>query len=94
MGTVMSHKEYPISMRLPEADVATIDRAAAARGRSRTDFVREAALRAAEQVLLEPILIRMSEEGFAGFHAAITAPARPVPELIDVLRRKAPWDAT
>ncbi len=33
-------KDYPISMRLPDADVAMIDRAASLRGRSRTDFVR------------------------------------------------------
>ena len=40
-------------MRLPEADIAIIDRAATLRGRSRTDFVREAAVRAAEDVLME-----------------------------------------
>jgi hypothetical protein len=31
-------------MRLPESDIAIIDRAANLRGRSRTDFVREAAV--------------------------------------------------
>jgi len=56
-------KEYPISMRLPEADVAMIDRAATLRGRSRTDFVRDAAVRAAEEVVMEQSLIRMSPEG-------------------------------
>ena len=40
-------KEHPLSMRLPEADIAIIDRAAGMRGRSRTDFVRDAAVRAA-----------------------------------------------
>jgi uncharacterized protein (DUF1778 family) len=34
-------------MRLPEGDLAIIDRAAGLKGRSRTDFVREAAVRAA-----------------------------------------------
>ncbi|OYV41922.1 MAG: hypothetical protein B7Z75_14715 [Acidocella sp. 20-57-95] len=41
-------KDHPLSMRLPEGDIAIIDRAADLRGRSRTDFVREAAVRAAE----------------------------------------------
>ncbi len=59
-------KEYPISMRLPEADVAMIDRAATLRGRSRTDFVRDAAVRAAEEVVMEQSLIRMSPEGSPG----------------------------
>ena len=67
MTAATERKEYPISMRLPEADVAMIDRAASLRGRSRTDFVRDAAVRAAEEVVMENRLIRMTPEGFAGF---------------------------
>ena len=52
MNSTLRRKDYPLSMRLPEADIAVIDRAAALRGRSRTDFVREAAVRAAEAALL------------------------------------------
>ncbi len=50
MATQADRKEHPISMRLPEADIAMIDRAAGLRGRSRTGFVRDAAVRAAEDV--------------------------------------------
>ena len=57
-------KEHSIAMRLPDADIALIDRAAGMRGRSRTQFVRDAAVRAAEDVLLQNRLIRMS----CGFH--------------------------
>jgi uncharacterized protein (DUF1778 family) len=85
-------KEHPVSMRLPAADLAIIDRAAGLRGRSRTDFVREAALHAAEEVLLERTLIRMSPAGFAAFRAAIEAPAAPVREMVELLRRPAPWE--
>ena len=85
-------KEHPISMRLPEADVAMIDRAAGLRGRSRTDFVREAAVRAAEEVLMENRLIRMSPEGFAEFMAALSGPASPVPEMVESIKRPAPWE--
>ena len=88
-----ARKEHPLSMRLPQGDIALIDRAAALRGRSRTDFVREAAVRAAEEALLESLPIRMSARGFAAFTEALAAPARPVPELAEVLRRGAPWDA-
>ena len=48
MPRTAKRKEHPLSMRLPEADIAIIDRAASLRGRSRTDFVREAAVRAAQ----------------------------------------------
>jgi uncharacterized protein (DUF1778 family) len=85
-------KDYPISMRLPEADIALIDRAAAARGRSRTDFVREAAVRLAESVLLENTVVRMNPEAYADFMAVLSAPAVPVPELVEVFKRVAPWE--
>lgn len=91
-GTAAKRKEYSISMRLPEADVAMIDRAAGLRGRSRTDFVREAAVRAAEDVLMENRLIRMSPEGFADFLGALSAEAVLVPEMVELLRRPAPWE--
>lgn len=58
-------KDYPISMRLPEADLAMIDRVANLLGRSRTDFVRDAAVRAAEEVVMDHALLRMSPDGFA-----------------------------
>jgi uncharacterized protein (DUF1778 family) len=92
MTTKADRKEHPISMRLPEADVAMIDRAASLRGRSRTDFVREAAVRAAEEVLMENRLIRMSPEGFTEFMAALSGPARPVPEIVELAERPAPWE--
>jgi uncharacterized protein (DUF1778 family) len=42
MTATAKRKDHPLSMRLPEGDIAIIDRAADLRGRSRTDFVREA----------------------------------------------------
>ncbi|WP_273729438.1 DUF1778 domain-containing protein [Brucella gallinifaecis] len=93
MVSTAERKEYPISMRLPEADVAMIDRAATLRGRSRTDFVRDAAVRAAEEVVMEQSLIRMSPEGFDAFMAVLAAPAAPVPEMVELAKRPAPWEA-
>ena len=91
MTATANRRDYPVSMRLPESDIAIIDRAADLRGRSRTDFVREAAVRAAEEVLMESALVRMSPEGFEAFVQAVSAPAAPVPEMVASLRRKAPW---
>jgi uncharacterized protein (DUF1778 family) len=92
MATNADRKDHPISMRLPEADIAMIDRAAGLRGRSRTDFVRDAAVRAAEDVLMENRLIRMSSEGFSEFMSALAAPAAPVPEMVELTKRPAPWE--
>ena len=91
-AATLKRKDHPLSMRLPEGDIAIIDRAADLRGRSRTDFMREAAVRAAEEVLMERALVRMSAEGFDAFMQAVSAPAEPVPEMVASLRRRAPWE--
>jgi len=92
MATNAERKEYPISMRLPEADIAVIDRAAMRRGRSRTEFMRDAAVRAAEDELMENRPIRMSPEGFADFVAVLAGPVAPVPEMVELAERPAPWE--
>ena len=79
-------------MRLLAADVAMIDRAAQLQGRSRTEFVRDAAVRVAEETLMENSLIRMSEADHAAFVEAITAPAAPVPAIVELSQRVAPWE--
>src|ERR1700737_3502889 len=84
MSRAVERKEHPLSMRLPEADIAIIDRAATLRGRSRTDFVRDAAVRAAEYVLMETVPVRMSPAGFRAFMAALAGPATPIPQMIEL----------
>ena len=93
MPRATKRKEHPLSMRLPEADIAIIDRAASLRGRSRTDFVREAAVRAAEDVLMETAPVRMSASGFKAFMNALSKPAASVPEMVELVSRKAPWES-
>lgn len=85
-------KKYPLSMRLPAADVAIIDRAAGIRGRSRTDFVRDAALRAAEEAIMESALIKMNPRGFADFMAALGKPGAAIPDMVADMKRRAPWE--
>jgi uncharacterized protein (DUF1778 family) len=92
MAANVERKEHPISMRLPLADIAMIDRAAGLRGRSRTDFMREAAVRAAEEILLENSLVRMSSKGFAAFLKVLSDPVAPVPEMVELAKRPAPWE--
>ncbi|WP_084143747.1 DUF1778 domain-containing protein [Methylocapsa acidiphila] len=62
------------------------------RGRSRTDFVREAAVPAAEEVLMENTPIRMTHGDFDAFMAALSGPAMPVPEVVEIIKRPAPWE--
>jgi len=92
MTSATHRKDHPLSLRLPDADLAIIDRAAQLRGRSRTEFMRDAAVRTAEDIIMENTLIRMSAEGFDAFVAALDAPAKPVAEMVEILQRPAPWD--
>ena len=85
-------KDHPLSMRLPDTDIAIIDRAASLRGRSRTEFMRDAAVRTAEEVIMENTIIRMSPEGFSAFTDLLDRPAKPVPEMVELLGRSAPWE--
>lgn len=87
-----ARKDHPLSMRLPASDIAIIDRAAGLRGRSRTDFVRDAAVRAAEEAIMENTPIRMSAAGFKAFAAAVAGPATSVPQMVELFKRKAPWE--
>lgn len=78
-------------MRLPPGDIALMDPAASLRGRSRTEFIRDAAVREAEAAILEVGLIRMSASGFADFVAAVEAPPMPAAELVALFKRVLPW---
>lgn len=88
---VVRIKAQPVSMRLPEPDLALIDRAAARRGRSRTDFMREASVRAAEETLMEPILLRVSQAFWEQLNADLDRPPELVPEIVRDLQRVPPW---
>ncbi|MFT4055854.1 MAG: DUF1778 domain-containing protein [Novosphingobium sp.] len=48
---------------------------------------------AAKDVLMETSPIRMSAEGFDAFMAAVSGPGAPVPEMMDLFRRAASWEA-
>ena len=85
-------KSHPLSLRLPAADIALIDRAAKLKGRSRTEFMRDAAVREAESAMMDTMLVRLSPGGFQAFAAALDAPAKPNPKLLKVLKRKTQWD--
>jgi uncharacterized protein (DUF1778 family) len=84
--------EHPLSLRLPDIDISLIDRAATLKGCSRTQFMRDAAVQAATQAILEQSLVSMTHEGFAAFQAAIEAPAQIVPAIAALRQHKAPWD--
>jgi uncharacterized protein (DUF1778 family) len=79
-------------MRIKPEDRSLFDWAAKAQGKTRTDFILEAARRAAEDALLDRTLVRLQPDAYADFLARLDAPAVPNPPLARTMRTKAPWD--
>jgi uncharacterized protein (DUF1778 family) len=92
MKRTIRRKGQLVSIRLPASDIAIIERAASLRGCSRTGFVREAAVRAAEDVLVEATPIRLSSDSFKAFVDMLSKPTAPSAEMTKLLGRKAPWE--
>lgn len=85
------HRRETLNIRIRAEQRGLIDRAAKARGKNRTDFILDAACRAAEDALLERALIAVSPKAYAEFLARLDAPARPNERLRSAMRAKAPW---
>lgn len=81
-----------INLRLQASARDLIDRAATALGKSRTDFMVEAARREAEVVLLDRCFFTLGEEAFAAFTSALDQPPTDNPQLRKLLLAAAPWE--
>ena len=81
-----------INIRVKPAERALIDEAAAAQGKSRSDFMLEASRRAAEEALLDRTLLRVDAATYARFIELLDAPPRPNKQLRRLMQTKAPWD--
>jgi uncharacterized protein (DUF1778 family) len=81
-----------VNLRLQSSARELIDRAAAAVGKSRTEFMVEAARREAEAVLLDRCFFGLDDKSFAAFSKALDRPPADNPRLRRLLRTAAPWE--
>ena len=81
-----------LNLRIPAAERNLIDRAAASTGKTRTDFILEAARRAAEDALLDRALTVVSPQAYAKFLERLEQPAQPNDRLKKTMRAQAPWN--
>ena len=91
----MSQTQEPvtISIRAKAGQRDLIDQAAERLGRSRSDFMLEAACRQAEDVLLDQSFFALDAKDFAAFQKMLDKPPAPTDRLRRTLRARAPWDA-
>ena len=67
----------PLNLRINPEERGLIDRAAALTGKTRTDFVLEAACHAAEEALLDRTIFTVSSEAYAQFLTRLDEPPKP-----------------
>lgn len=85
-------KRETLNIRIKPEERNLIDRAAKTRGKNRTDFILDAARHAAEEALLDQVIITASPEAYAEFLARLDMPANPNERLRKTMQTPAPWD--
>src|SRR6188768_79845 len=80
-----------LNIRIRPEERGLIDRAAKVRGTNRTDFILDAAKRAAEDALLDRALISVSPTAYAEFVKRLDAPAKPNARLRRTMKKTPPW---
>ncbi len=92
MPTTQSNQSVAINIRAKARQRDLIDQAAERLGRSRSDFMLEAACREAEDVLLDQTFFTVDAGTFAKFQALLDRPLPPTDKLRRLLKTKTPWD--
>ena len=90
-ATFERRRRETLNIRIRSEDRGLIDRAAEIRGQNRTDFILEAARRAAEEALLDRVLIAVSPEAYTEFLARLDAPPRLNERLRRTMQTPPPW---
>jgi uncharacterized protein (DUF1778 family) len=85
-------KRETLNIRIKPELRGLIDRAAELSGRNRTDFVLDAARRAAEDALLDRTVFAVDRKAYAEFVARLDALPRTNPRLRRSLQTPAPWE--
>lgn len=85
-------KREALNLRIQPKVRELIDQAAELAGKNRTDFVLDAARRAAEDTLLDRTLFTVSPNAYRQFLKRLDEPPRPNKRLLKTLRTPAPWE--
>ena len=81
-----------VNLRVSARDRDLIDRAAAALGKNRSEFMLDATRQAAEDALLDRALFRLGSDRHEAFVTLLDGPPSPNKELAGLLSTPAPWE--
>jgi uncharacterized protein (DUF1778 family) len=85
-------KRETLNIRIKPEVRGLIDRAAKLVGKNRTDFVLDAARRAAEDALLERTVFVMNPKAYSDFVARLDAKPKPNARLRKTMKTPTPWE--
>lgn len=85
-------KRETLNIRIKPEVRSLIDRAAKFRGKNRTDFILESARLAAEDALLDQVMMAVSPQAYDQFLARLDMPPNPNDRLRKTMQTPAPWD--
>jgi len=85
-------KREALNLRIKPGIRELIDRAAELTGKNRTNFVLDAARRAAEDTLLDRTIFTVSPKAYRQFLMRLDAPPKPNKRLLKSIQTPAPWE--
>jgi uncharacterized protein (DUF1778 family) len=92
MHAVTDAKRETLNIRIKPEVRELIDRAAKSRGKNRTDFILDSARVAAEDTLLDQVIMTVSPQAFEEFQARLDMPPNPNERLRKTMHTPAPWE--
>jgi uncharacterized protein (DUF1778 family) len=92
MHAVTDAKRETLNIRIKPEVRDLIDRAAKSRGKNRTDFILDSARVAAEDTLLDQVIMTVSPQAFEQFQARLDMPPKPNERLLKTMLTPALWE--
>lgn len=89
---IQDRQTVSINLRAPKSQKELIDRAAELAHKNRTQFILDAATRAAEDTLLDQRFFVLTGTQYEDFLSQLEAAPRYNRELANLLEQKAPWE--
>ncbi len=92
MQPAIDAKRETLNIRIKPEVRDLIDRAAKSRGKNRTDFILDSARLAAEDTLLDQVIMSVGPEAFEQFQARLDMPPKANSRLRKTMQTSAPWE--
>ena len=92
MHTTLQVKRETLNIRIKPEERNLIDRAAKTRGKNRTDFILDAARSAAEDALLDQVIISVSPQAYQQFLARLDEAPKANERLRKTMQTSPPWE--